>query len=229
MEILKVVLTSLFSLAALFVMTKIMGNKQMSQITMFDYIIGISIGSIAAEMATELEKPMRPLVAMLCYAVSALLISIITEKSTAVRRFVFGKSIILMKNGKLYRENFKTYHIDLNEFLMQCRTAGYFNISDIDTAVLESNGVISFMPFSGKRPLTASDMKVNPETDEFCYNIVLDGKIQERQMSAAGIDKKTLFKELECEGIKQISDVFLGVAAKSGKIRLYKTNPTEKP
>ena len=83
-DIIKVMLTALFSLIALFVMTKIMGNKQMSQITMFDYIIGISIGSIAAEMATELEKPARPLIAMFTYAVSALIISLVTEKSVAV-------------------------------------------------------------------------------------------------------------------------------------------------
>ena len=223
-EIIKVILTSLFSLSALFILTKIMGNKQMSQITMFDYIIGISIGSVAAEMATELEKPLRPLIAMLIYALSALLISLITEKSTAVRRFVFGKSVILMKGGNLFRENFKSYHIDLNEFLMQCRTAGYFDVSEIDTAVLEANGVISFMPFASKRPVTSSDMKINPETDDFYYNVILDGEMQNRQMTACGISKDTLLKEIECEGIKSVSDVFLGVASKNGKIHLFTDN-----
>lgn len=223
MEIFKVILTSLFSLTALFVMTKIMGNKQMSQITMFDYIIGISIGSIAAEMATELERPARPLAAMLCYAISALTISIITEKSPAIRRFIFGKTAILMKSGKMFRKNFKTNHIDLNDFLMQGRAAGYFDISEIDTAVLEPNGVISFMPFSAKRPVNSSDIKIVPQSDEYFYNIILDGAVQERQIKAANIDKKTLLRELECQGIKSVSDVFLGVATKSGKIKLYET------
>ena len=221
MKIIEVVLTSFFSLTALFVMTKIMGNKQMSQITMFDYIIGISIGSIAAEMATELEKPERPLIAMFTYSLSALAISVVAEKSTKTRWFVYGKSTILMKNGKIYRDNFKSHHIDLNEFLTQCRTAGYFDISEIDTAVLEANGVISFMPFSAKRPVNASDIKIIPESDEFYYNIILDGRIQQHQMQAAGIDRDTLFKEMQCEGINSISDIFIGVAAKSGKIRFF--------
>ena len=220
-EILNVIFVSLCSLVALFIMTKIMGNKQMSQITMFDYIIGISIGSIAAEMATELEKPTRPLTAMLCYAVSALIISVVTEKSTTVRRFIFGKSAILMKSGKMYRKNFKKYHIDLNDFLTQCRTAGYFDVSEIDTAVLEANGVISFMPFSSKRPVNSADIKITPQSDEYCYNIILDGEIQERQMQASKTDKNTLFRELECQGIKSVSDVFLGIATNSGKIKLF--------
>ena len=71
MDLLKVALTSAASVVTLFLLTKLMGNKQLSQLSMFDYIIGISIGSIAAEFATELENPERTLIAMIIYAVIA--------------------------------------------------------------------------------------------------------------------------------------------------------------
>lgn len=99
MDYIKIILTSLFSLAALFALTKLVGNKQMSELTMFDYIIGISIGSIAAEMATELEEPMKPLTSMIIYALVSGLISVATSKSMKLRRFFFGRSTVLMRNG----------------------------------------------------------------------------------------------------------------------------------
>ena len=134
-ELVKIAVLSLGSLVALFILTKLMGNKEMSQLSMFDYIIGITIGSIAAEMSTALEDDfMQPLVAMIVYAVVAVIISIVSNKSLKIRRIIYGNSLILLDNGELYRKNFKKAKLDINEFLTQCRTNGYFNINDIQTA-----------------------------------------------------------------------------------------------
>lgn len=139
-NILKIILLSVFSEIILFILSKIMGNKEMSQLTMFDYIIGITIGSIAAEMATSLENNfMEPFIAMTVYALISLAISIACYKSIKFRRLIYGNSLILLDNGELYKKNFKTAKLDINEFLQQCRTNGYFNINDIQTAILESN------------------------------------------------------------------------------------------
>lgn len=126
-DILKVIVLSVVSEIVLFVLTKLMGNKEMSQLSMFDYIIGITIGSIAAEMATALESDyMQPLVAMVVYAIIAIIISVMCDKSLKARRFIYGNSLVLMDNGKLYRKNFKTAKLDLNEFLVQCRVNRIF-------------------------------------------------------------------------------------------------------
>ena len=122
MHIFKIIYLSFGSLVILFILTKLMGNREMSQLTMFDYIIGITIGSIAAEMATSLENDfMEPVVAMIVYGLITISISYITSKSLKLRRFFTGKSKILLDNGKLYRKNFKSSKIDLNDFLMECR------------------------------------------------------------------------------------------------------------
>ncbi len=224
MDYLTIVLTSLFSLAALFVLTKLVGNKQMSEITMFDYINSITIGSIAAEMATELEKPLQPLTAMVVYAVASYFISIATSKSLKVRRVIFGKSIILMRNGKIFRKNLKKGHLDLNEFLVQCRSNGYFDISAINTAVLEPSGKISFMPFPSKRPVTAEDLKTVPVNDDIFFNVIMDGKVLEENLKSTGKDINWLRNELKTQGVKSPKEVFLGVLDMSGTLNIFKNN-----
>ena len=222
MDYIKIILTSLFSLAALFALTKLMGNKQMSELTMFDYIIGISIGSIAAEMATELEEPMKPLASMIIYALVSGLISVATSKSMKLRRFFFGRSTVLMRNGKLYRKNLKRAHIDLNEFLMQCRSNGYFDISAINTAVLEPSGKISILPFSDKRPATPEDLKTVPASDDVFLNVIMDGQVQEKNLSDAGYDEVWLKNELKVQGVKSISEVFLATLDRQGTLNVFR-------
>lgn len=147
MELLHVFLTSVGSVAYLFILTKLLGNKQMSQLSMFDYINGITIGSIAAEMATALEDDfLLPMIGMAVYTAAALLISLVASHSIKLRKFLIGRPLILYDNGKLYRECMKKAKLDLNEFLTECRNNGYFNLSEIQTAILETNGKISILP-----------------------------------------------------------------------------------
>ncbi len=108
MDLLKIVALSFGSVIFLFILTKLMGNKEMSQLSMFDYIIGITIGSIAAEMSTALENDfMQPVVAMAVYAIVSIIISILSYKSIKIRRIISGNSLILFDNNELYRNNLK--------------------------------------------------------------------------------------------------------------------------
>ena len=140
MEIIKVILTSVLSAAALFFIAKIMGHKQMSQLDFFDYITGITIGSIAAELATEIEEPLKPFVAMIVYGAITFILSVATRKMSRIRKFVNGTPTIIMNNGKIYRKNLKKAKLDLSEFMVMCRQEGYFNLNDIQTAIFEYNG-----------------------------------------------------------------------------------------
>ena len=121
LEFIKVILTSLLSVVSLFVIAKIMGHKQMAQLDFFDYITGITIGSIAAELATELEAPWKPLVAMVIYGVVALGLTILARKTPKTRKYINGTPTIVMDNGKLYRKNMKKAKLELSEFMVLCR------------------------------------------------------------------------------------------------------------
>lgn len=222
MELLHVFFTALGSVIALFILTKIMGNKQMSQLSMFDYIIGITMGSIAAEMATALEDDfMKPLLAMVVYAMLAVLISLFNYKSIKLRRILTGKSLILLENGKLYEGNLKKARIDLNEFLTQCRNNGYFNIDNLQTAILEANGKISFLPVSSQRPVTPFDLKLTPSPEKPGVNVIIDGKILDENLKFSGNDKEWLEQQLLDQGISKISDVFLATCNSGNQLSVY--------
>ena len=175
MEFIKIILTSVGSIIALFFSTKIIGNKQMSELSMFDYINGITIGSIAAEMATSLDgKFYYPLTAIVIYTVIMWFISYLTEKNIKLRRFFTGRSIVLMQSGKIYQKNFKTSKIDINDFLVQCRINGFFTLDDVDTAILEQNGKISFLPKVQARPVNVQDMNIAAKQEKLSFTVVLD-------------------------------------------------------
>lgn len=225
MDFLKISILSLTSLIVLFILTKLMGNKEMSQLSMFDYIIGITIGSIAAEMSTALENEFwQPLLAMCIYALVSIIISLISSKSLKARRIITGSTLILLDNGELYFKNFKKAKLDLDEFLMLCRINGYFNLSDIQTALLESNGKISFLPKAERRPTITADFNLKPKQDRITVNVILDKKIIYDNLKYTGNDYVWLQNQLTKQGIKNIEEVFLATCDSENKLSVYKKN-----
>jgi len=199
-----------------------MGYRQMSQLSMFDYINGITIGSIAAEMATSLEDNfLQPLVAMIVYALGSILLSVIAEKSIVMRRIINGTSIILYDKGTLYNKNLKKAKIDLNEFLIQCRCSGYFDISNLQTAILESNGRISFLPLVSNRPATPQDLSLTPEQETLVSNIIIDGKLMKDNLRHTGNNEKWLNTQLQAHGISEVSEVFLATCDVNNNFHAY--------
>lgn len=222
MDILKIVSLSFGSLVILFILTKLMGNREMSQLTMFDYIVGITIGSIAAEMSTSLENNfMEPVVAMIVYGLVTVFISYITCRSLSLRRFFTGRARILLDNGKLYRKNFKSAKIDLNDFLMECRINGYFNLSDIQTAILEPNGRVSFLPKSLKRPATPEDLNLSPNPENVVINVILDGVLLKENLAKTGNNINWLENNLKKQGINDIKKVFLATCDSQNNLSVY--------
>ena len=225
MEILKIIGLSLGSIVVLFILTKIVGQREMSGLSIFDFMLAITIGSIAAEMATSLEDNfMQPLIAMVIYTIVTLIISFINMKFVKLRPIFSGKTLILYDNGTLFKDNFKKAKIDLNDFLSQCRTNGYFNLSDIKTALLEENGKISFLPYSDKRPANASDFNIKPDDDGVSTNLILDGTIMEENLKELNFDKQWLDKALRKQGIYKIENIFLATYSVDGNLSVYMTN-----
>ena len=221
MEIIKVLLTSLLSVGALFAVAKIMGHKQMSQLDFFDYISGITIGSIAAELATELEEPLKPLIAIAVYGAAAVLLSRITSLFPKSRKYINGTPTILMNNGKLYRENLKKAKLDLSEFMVMCRQQGYFNLSDIQTAVFEFNGKLSILPVSKKRPANPEDLNLSPAPEFIHTEVIMDGRILDENLKRMGLDDKWLQKQLNAQGYKKAEEVFLALCDENNQVTVF--------
>lgn len=224
MDILNVILTSLLSVAALFLLAKIMGHRQISQLDLFDYIAGITIGSIAAELATELEHPWKPLIALVIYCGVTFGFSIITSKYPKLRKYINGTPTVIMDNGKLYRKNMKKAKLDLSEFMVMCREAGYFNLSDIQTAVFEYNGKLAILPVSDKRPMLPADNGIKPKQETISTEVIMDGRVMDENLKRMGLDDKWLQKQLEEQGFQSANEVFLGLCDTNHKLTLFNTD-----
>ena len=221
MQFLVLCLTTLGSFAVLFLVAKFIGHKQIAQLDFFDYITGITIGSIAAEMATELEEPWKPLIAIVIYGVVTLLLSIVANKFPRTRKYLNGTPTILMDNGKLYRENMKKSKLDLSEFMVMCRQQGYFDLTNIQTAVFECNGKLTILPVSSQRPITPNDMNLAPKQELLFTEVIMDGRVLDDNLKRMGLDLNWLNKQLEQRHIHSPKDVFLAICDRNMKFVLY--------
>lgn len=222
MEVMNVILASLFSAAALFLIAKIIGHKQVAQLEFFDYITGITIGSIAAELATTLDEPWwKPTISMFVFGAVTVGLSFLTRFMSRTRKFINGTPTIILNNGKLYRENMKKAKLDLSEFMLLCRQEGYFNLNDIQTAVFEYNGKISILLVSSKRPLNPGDMKLNPQPEHMGTEIIMDGRIMGENLKRKGLNDQWLKKEMKRQGYKHAKEIFLGVCYDNNELTLF--------
>ena len=222
MDIIKVILTSLLSVAALFIITKIMGHKQVAQLDFFDYVSGITIGSIGAELATELEKPHNPLIALTVYGIASLALNFLAHKFPRTRKYINGTPAILMNEDKLYRKNLKKAKLDLSEFMLLCREQGYFDLDEIQTAVFEHNGKLSILPKSSNRPATPSDLKIYSKATYIGVEVIMDGRMMGENLSRMGRNEQWLIKQIRLQGYKDESEIFLGIyRPEEDKLTLY--------
>lgn len=223
MEFLKVILTSILSIISLFIIAKMMGHKQVAQLDFFDYITGITIGSIAAELATDLEaeSPWKPLISMIIYGAVSVGLSVITRRFPKTRKYINGSPTILMNNGKIYRKNMKKSKLDLSEFLIMCREQGYFDLNNIQTAVFEHNGKLAILPVSKSRPVTPADMNLTPEPAHISTEIIMDGEIMGENLKRMGLDTVWLDKQLKIQGYKNAKEIYLGLCDEKNILTLF--------
>ena len=222
MDFINIILTTFLSASALFVIAKILGHKQMSQLDFFDYITGITIGSIGAELATELEEPWKPLIAMIVYGIITISLTLIANKLPKLRKYINGTPTIIMDNGKLYRKNMKKAKIDLSEFMVMCRQEGYFNLNDIQTAVFEYNGRLTVLPKSTKRPVNPLDINLVPSPEKISIEVIMEGRILTENLKRMGLNNEWLEKELKIQGFKNAKEIFLGICDGNKELTLFK-------
>ncbi|MCD7918848.1 MAG: DUF421 domain-containing protein [Clostridiales bacterium] len=221
MPYLTTALTALLSIAALFALTKLMGCRQVSQLSMFDYINGITIGSIAAELATARgEDFWRWLIALVVYALVTLLLSVATDKSIHLQGWITGRPLVLLQNGRLNAANFRKCRLDVSEFLTQCRIGGWFDLDGLDTVLMEANGSLSFLPKEGQRPATPADLGQAPDQTTLPLSVLQDGQVLSGNLRAAGHDEPWLDRALTGRQLGR-SDVFLAYIGQSGALRIF--------
>ena len=222
MNFLEVVYRTFLSALTLFLLAKAMGRKQIGELNTFDYIIGITIGSIASEMTVNNDVSLiNCIVAMAVLSLIGILISYGTTKSMFLRRFFTGCPIILIENGKIIEKGLNKARFDINDLLQECRINGYFDISEIAYAVMEANGRISFLLKSKYTPVTLSDMKIKASKKGLCVNLIIDGNIMMEHLKNINKDSAWLLTRLENMGYSDYSNILLASCDTKEQITVY--------
>lgn len=210
-EILYLLIIAVASFVALFIIAKILGKRQVAQLEFVDYIIGISIGSIAAEMATDTgDKPFYYyLIAMALYVFLDYVINLLGNKAPALKHFFKGRPLMIIYEGKIIYKNLKKSKLSVNDLVSLARERGYFDLLEIEYAVFENSGKLSIMPKGEERPTVAKDLKSKIEQPSLPYYLVADGKISYSSLSELGKDKQWLFDSLKIKEKKELKKIIL--------------------
>ena len=224
-ELLIVIVRAYISLITLFLITKMLGKKQVSQLSLFDYVIGISIGNFAAEITVNLDSSLiYGIVSVLIFGTFAYTISILTMKSIKIRRFFIGVPTVLIDKGQILEKGLKKVKFDINDLLEECRGNGYFDLNEIDYAIMEVNGKVSIMPKQPYKPITLKDMNLKESNQSLCANVIIDSNIMENNLKNMNKNIEWLEQQLKIKGYESLDNILLATLDKNEKFTVYEKN-----
>ncbi|MBW9173153.1 DUF421 domain-containing protein [Clostridium estertheticum] len=208
-----IIFRSIVTYFVLLSFTRVMGRKQISQLTYFDYIVGITIGSIAGESAVNNNVKISDiLISISIWSLLTILISEITLKNIKLRLLIDSEPLLIIDKGKVIYKNMKKARYNMGDLLMQLRNKDVFYITDVEIAVLEPDGKLSVLKKVEQTAVTVGDMNIKKSKTGMMVDIVLDGNILSSHLSLIQKDEKWVMSQLKARNIDNIKDViFAGV------------------
>lgn len=217
---LNIALRALGALVYLFIIAKVIGKRQIRQLTYIEYIVGITIGSIAGFMATEADGPVyHSLIALTIFGLFPVLMEWLAMKSKVIRNLVEGNATILIKDGKILEDNLKQERLTTEDLMQQLRQKNVFKTADVEFAVMETSGELSVLLKSQNQPLTPHQLGLAVSPAEEPQAVIMDGAIMDEPLATIGLNRNWLRTELEKAGVA-LENVFLGQVDKSGQLYL---------
>lgn len=213
MDALDILFTSALSFVALFFIAKLLGKKQVGELDFIDYVVGISIGSIAAEMATNTaDKPFYDyLISFAVYFLLTIIIDILSTKTNLFKKFFKGSPLVIIKDGKIDYEQLKKSKLDINDIISLAREKNYFNFDDIAYGIFETDGTLSVLPKSNLKPIVSEDLNLHKSKTTLPQNVVVDGQISKFALKFLEKDTDWLYERLKIKSKKDLKNILLAV------------------
>jgi len=224
-EGLVVFVRSIIAFFTLLIFAKILGKQQISQLTFFDYVEGITIGSIAASLTTDLSSRAWPhWVGLFSWALLGYLMEYIAMKWRYAAKFIEGEPTIVIMNGKIMEKAIRKMKYTAADIMGLLRSKDVFDLAQVDFAIIEPNGQLSVLKKAEYEPLTAKDMNISKTPTGISTELIYDGMLIAENLRQLNKDKNWLLKQLKKQGIKDVSEVFLATLTPSGSlyVDLYK-------
>lgn len=229
-EALIIIPRSLIAILILYIATRLIGKKQVSELSLFDYVIGISIGNFGAEMIINMDTPyIYGCIAIMTFGIVAYFVSIITMKSIKLRRLIIGTPTIVIQNGKILEQSLRKLKMDINDLLEQTRIGGTFDISEIEYAIVEANGKLTIMKKSMYNPVTLNDMKLKVQKKDLVANVIIDSKVLFNNLKNMNKTEEWLEQELKIKGYRDLDKILLATLDIYDKLIVYEKNQNIEP
>ncbi|MFC4617760.1 DUF421 domain-containing protein [Camelliibacillus cellulosilyticus] len=214
-----ILLRSLFSFIFLLLICRLLGKQQISHLSFFDYIVGITIGSIAASLSVNQNvKITNGVAGLLVWGGLSILLSFLAMKSRVFSNIVAGKPTILIEDGKVNEKNLRKSKLTLGQLMLNLRDKNAFKISDVELAVFETNGQISVMKKNELDPVTPKLLGMQIEKEKRPYVLIQDGKVVDKALESSGYTKEWLFGEIQKQGANDFTDVFVAQVDTKGNL-----------
>lgn len=235
-EWLNIIVRSALLVLILFLIMKWLGKKQLSQLSFFEYIVGITIGSIAAEISTGLDRNfMYGIYSMLVWSLIPFLAGLIAMKNKKARDFIEGQSTVVIKDGKIQEDNLTKEKYSSEELLQLLRNKNVFQVADVEFAVLEGNGDLNVLLKKEKQPITSADLELDVAPEKVPQTVILDGQIMDEALNASGLSRSWLEVELKKLNVS-LDNVYIGQIDSFGQLtidiyddQIQIPEPQEKP
>lgn len=214
-----VVIRSVIAFFVLLLLVRVMGKQQVAQLTFFDYVVGITIGSIASTLSVQAnENLLSTMAGLVTWATLAILMAYLSMHNARIRKLIDGGPTVVVQNGKILEENLRRIRIPLEQLLSELRTMGVFNISEVESALFEPGGKISVQKKSQKQPVTPEDLNISPQYIGLPVNLIMDGAILQDSLKSLNLSKAWLQHQLSKQNISDITEVSLAQLDAKGNL-----------
>ncbi len=214
-----VIVRSLMAFLSLLIYARILGKQQLSQLTFFDYVNGITIGSIAANMSTDLSSiAFHQFIGLSVWMVATLGLQLISTRNRWLDKVMQGEPTVVVHNGKILEENLKKLRYPYMDLMQQLRQAMVFNVGDVEFAVYEPNGQLSVLLKSQKKAVTPADLQIPTRYEGLATELIIDGKVIAENLASLGLDERWLQNELALKGINDLKQVAFASLDTSGNL-----------
>lgn len=219
-EVLEIIITNFCVFFLLLALTRFMGKKQLSQLTFFNYIAGITIGSIASDIVNvNLLETYDDYISLICWAVLTILVGVISLKVHFFRALIDGQPTVVIKKGKIQKKALKSLSVSINDLLMLLRVKDIFNITDVNYAILESNGELAVLKNDSSKSITKKDMGIKQQDEKFITTeIIVDGVLVVKNLKELNIKEAWIKKQLKKQGINDYKEVLYAELQSDGNL-----------
>lgn len=206
-------------LYALVVLTmRLMGKRQIGELEPFELVISIMISDLASLPMQDIRIPLIhgiiPIITLLILQSIITLLELKSEKAGAI---LTGTPSILIEHGKINIKELRNQRLNFNDLIEELRLSGYYNISDVEYAILETSGQLSIMPKNGTGPVTKEDLNLSIPKESIPVTLILDGKVKTKNLEYIGKDEEWLYSQLKANNINSLKEIFIATKDSKGK------------